>query len=98
MMAVGGVGVISVASNVVPRAVADMVHHALAGRWTEARELHLKYYPLFADLFIDTNPIPVKTALALMGRIEDAYRLPLCEMSEGLKKRLEATLRGLSLI
>lgn len=98
MMAVGGVGVISVASNVAPRAVADLVHHALAGRWAEARALHLKFYQLFADLFIDTNPIPVKTALALMGRIEDAYRLPLCEMSEGLKKRLEATLRAVELI
>lgn len=98
MMAVGGCGVISVVSNVAPRAVSDMVHHALAGRWAEARALHLKYYQLFADLFIDTNPIPVKTALALMGRIEDAYRLPLCEMSEGLKKRLEATLRAVELI
>ncbi len=98
MMAVGGVGVISVASNVAPRAVADLVHHALAGRWAEARSLHLRYYQLFADLFIDTNPIPVKTALALMGKIEDAYRLPLCEMSEGLKKRLEATLRSVELI
>ncbi len=98
MMAVGAVGVISVASNVAPRAVADLVRHALAGRWAEARELHLKYYPLFADLFLDTNPIPVKTALALMGRIEDAYRLPLCEMGEGLKNRLAATLRTLNLI
>lgn len=98
MMAVGAVGVISVASNVAPRAVADLVHHALAGRWAEARALHLKYYPLFADLFIDTNPIPVKTALALMGRIEDVYRLPLCEMSEGLKRRLESTLKAVNLI
>lgn len=98
MMAVGGVGVISVASNVAPRAVADLVHHALAGRWAEARALHMKYYQLFADLFIDTNPIPVKTALALMGKIEDVYRLPLCELSEGLKKRLETTLRSVELI
>ncbi len=98
MMSVGGIGVISVASNVAPRAVSDMVRHALAGRWSEARAMHLKYYPLFADLFMDTNPIPVKTALAMMGRIEDAYRLPLCELSEGLKKRLEATLRAVELI
>ncbi|MCO5069346.1 MAG: 4-hydroxy-tetrahydrodipicolinate synthase [Kiritimatiellae bacterium] len=98
MMSVGGSGVISVASNVAPRAVSDMVRHALAGRWSEARAMHLKYYPLFADLFMDTNPIPVKTALAMMGRIEDAYRLPLCELSEGLKKRLEATLRAVELI
>jgi len=98
MMSVGGSGVISVASNVAPQAVSDMVRHALAGRWSEARAMHLKYYPLFADLFMDTNPIPVKTALAMMGRIEDTYRLPLCELSEGLKKRLEATLRAVELI
>jgi 4-hydroxy-tetrahydrodipicolinate synthase len=67
MMIIGAVGVISVASNVAPRPVADLVHHALAGRWTEARALHLKYYQLFTDLFLDTNPIPVKTALALHG-------------------------------
>lgn len=98
MMSVGAVGVISVASNVAPRAVADLVHHALAGRWTEARELHHRYYPLFSDLFIDTNPIPVKTALVMMGRIEEAFRLPLCEMSEPLKKRLAETLRQVGLI
>lgn len=93
MMAVGAVGVISVASNLVPRRVADMVHHALAGRWAEARALHYALYPLFADLFIDTNPIPVKTALAMMGKIEEVFRLPLCEMSEPLRKRLTETLK-----
>lgn len=98
MMSVGAVGVISVASNVAPKAVADLVHHALAGRWSEARALHAKYYRLFADLFIDTNPIPVKTALVMMGKIEDAFRLPLCEMSEPLKTRLAETLRGVGLI
>ena len=98
MMIIGAVGVISVASNVAPRPVADLVHHALAGRWAEARALHLKYYRLFTDLFLDTNPIPVKTALAMMGRIEESFRLPLCEMSDGLKKKLETTLRDVQLI
>ena len=98
MMSVGAVGVISVASNVAPKAVADLVHHALAGRWSEARALHAKYYRLFADLFIDTNPIPVKTALVMMGKIEDAFRLPLCEMSEPLKTRLAETLKGAGLV
>lgn len=98
MMIIGAVGVISVASNVAPRPVSDLVHHALAGRWNEARALHLKYYRLFTDLFLDTNPIPVKTALALMGKIEEAFRLPMCEMSEPLKKKLEATLRDVQLI
>lgn len=98
MMSVGAVGVISVASNVAPKAVADLVHHALAGRWSEARALHAKYYRLFADLFIDTNPIPVKTALVMMGKIEDAFRLPLCEMSEPLRARLAETLKGAGLV
>ena len=98
MMSVGAVGVISVASNVAPKAVADLVHHALAGRWSEARALHAKYYRLFADLFIDTNPIPVKTALVMMGKIEDAFRLPLCEMSEPLKTRLAETIKGAGLV
>jgi len=98
MMIIGAVGVISVASNVAPRPVADLVHHALAGRWTEARALHLKYYQLFTDLFLDTNPIPVKTALAMMGRIEESFRLPMCEMSEALKKKLAETLKVAGLI
>ena len=98
MMSVGAVGVISVASNVAPKAVADLAHHARAGRWNEARALHLKYYRLFADLFIDTNPIPVKTALAMMGKCEEVFRLPLCEMPEPLKKKLSATLKELKLI
>ncbi len=97
MMIIGAVGVISVASNVAPRPVADLVHHALAGRWNEARALHLKYYRLFTDLFLDTNPIPVKTALALMGKIEEAFRLPMCEMSEPLKKKLADTLKAAGL-
>ncbi len=98
MMIIGAVGVISVASNVAPRPVADLVHHALAGRWNEARALHLKYYRLFTDLFLDTNPIPVKTALAMMGRIEETFRLPLCEMSETLKKKLAETLKQAELL
>jgi 4-hydroxy-tetrahydrodipicolinate synthase len=98
MMSLGAVGVISVASNVAPRPVAELVHHALAGRWAEARGVHLKYYRLFTDMFLDTNPIPVKTALAMMGRIEESFRLPMCEMSDALKKKLEATLRDVQLI
>ena len=98
MMIIGAMGVISVASNVAPRPVADLVHHALAGRWTEARALHLKYYRLFTDLFLDTNPIPVKTALAMMGKIEESFRLPLCEMSDGLRKKLAETLKQQELL
>jgi 4-hydroxy-tetrahydrodipicolinate synthase len=98
MMSVGAVGVISVASNVAPRAVSDLVHHALAGRWAEALALHRKYYRLFTDLFLDTNPIPVKTALAMMGRVEEVFRLPLCETTDANKTRLRALLQELGLL
>lgn len=98
MMAVGGKGVISVASNVAPAPLVRMTHLALDGKWDEARELHMKYYPLFTDLFIDTNPIPVKAAMAMMGLIEEVYRLPMCAMSNSLKNTLRATLRELGLL
>lgn len=98
MMAVGAKGVISVASNVAPKQVSEMTALAMAGKWEEARQMHLKLYALFSDLFLDTNPIPVKAALAMMGRIEEVYRLPLCSTTNAVKKKLEATLRELGLI
>jgi 4-hydroxy-tetrahydrodipicolinate synthase len=98
MMAVGAQGVVSVASNIVPKPLADMVHMALTGRWDDARRLHLRYYNLFKDLFLDTNPIPVKAAMHMMGMIEETYRLPLCRMSDKLKTKLRETLEELALI
>lgn len=98
MMAAGAVGVISVAANVAPGPVREMVHAVLGGRWDTAQALHWEYYALFRDLFIDTNPVPVKAALAMMGRIQERYRLPLCEMNSVLKEQLRATLRALELI
>ena len=98
MMAVGAVGVISVASNVAPAPLVKMVRAALEGRWDEARQMHLKYYALFRDLFVDANPIPVKAAMAMMDLIEEVYRLPLCSMSDDLKKRLKNTLADFNLI
>ena len=76
-MAVGAQGVISVASNVIPRQVARMVKAYAAGKPLAALKVHQKYYPLFKDLFIETNPVPVKAALAMLGQIEEEYRLPL---------------------
>lgn len=90
MMSVGASGVISVASNAIPAQVAQMVHLALKGEWTRARELHQKYFGFFCDIFIDTNPLPIKAAMVMMGMIEEVYRLPLCPMSDDLKKRLRA--------
>lgn len=96
-MIVGGKGVISVAANVAPGQVVEMVQAALSGRWQEARELHAKLYPLFRDLFIDTNPIPVKAALAMLGLVAEEYRLPLCSLAEADKKQLRQTLNEIGL-
>ena len=98
MLSVGASGVVSVASNVIPKAMSDMVRLALGGDFVGARELHKMYYPLFRDLFLDTNPVPVKAALAAMGRIKLAYRLPLCEPTEKIREQLLGTLRALNLI
>lgn len=98
MMAVGAAGVISVASNVAPRAVADLVHAAAAGRWDEARQLHYKLYGLFTDIFLETNPIPIKAAMEMAGFGPAAYRLPLCEMTGPNREKLRATLRKCGVI
>lgn len=98
MMAVGAKGVISVAANIVPKAVTGMVHSALAGNWVKAMNLHRKYFRLFSDVFMDTNPIPVKAAMAMLGLIEEKYRLPLCPMSKTLRGEMAACLKKLKLI
>ena len=98
MISVGAEGVISVASNVVPREVGEMVRLALAGDFAKAGALHRKYYPLFRDLFIDVNPVMVKEALWLMGRIERSFRLPLCETTDANIGRLRGTLAALGLV
>lgn len=98
MISVGAQGVISVASNVVPREMADLVRAALRGDMAGARALHHRLYPLFRDLFIDANPIPVKAALAMMERIEEIYRLPLCEPSEKIRAQLRQTMLKLGLV
>jgi 4-hydroxy-tetrahydrodipicolinate synthase len=98
MISVGASGVISVVSNVIPAEMSNMVRLARLDKFADARELHRMYYPLFRDLFLDTNPIPVKAALAMMGRILPTYRLPLCEPSEKIREQLHKTLSSLNLI
>ena len=98
MIAVGASGVISVASNVIPRQMGDMVRSALSGDFAKALEYHAKFYPLFRDLFIDTNPVMVKEALAMLGKIERVFRLPLCETTEANRERLRATLKKTGVI
>jgi 4-hydroxy-tetrahydrodipicolinate synthase len=93
LMAIGGKGVISVIANLVPRETAEMVHAALDGDWKRARELHLRLFPLSKAMFIETNPIPVKEAMAMLGMIGPEYRLPLCRMSEPNRERLKKALQ-----
>ena len=92
LMSVGGRGVISVIANIVPRETAEMTHAALAGDWKLARELHLRLFPLCRAVFIETNPIPVKEAMAMMGMLEPEFRLPLCRMGDANRERLRAIL------
>ena len=91
-MAVGAQGVISVASNIIPKEVTHMVRAFALGKPAIALKLHAKYYPIFKDLFIETNPVPVKAALALLGMIDEEYRLPLVAMSAANRETLKATL------
>ena len=98
MIAVGASGVISVASNLVPREMGDMVRLALAGDFVRARALHEKYYRLFRDLFIDVNPVMVKEALAAMGKCERVFRLPLCETDDAKLAQLKGTMKDLGLV
>jgi len=98
IMAVGGKGVISVAANIVPEEMAALVEAFEAGDIKKAREMHLKMLPLFNAMFYETNPIPVKTAMNLMGMISDEIRLPLCKMSEENLAKLKTTLKEYKLI
>lgn len=97
-MAVGAVGVVSVASNVIPKGITELVNNFLGERPTDAMRVHLRYFQLFKDLFLESNPIPVKTALNLMGMIDAEFRLPLCEMGTANREQLSRTLRALKLI
>ncbi len=98
LLALGGKGVISVTANVAPRDVAEMCNSWFRGDINTARSLHYKLEPLNSAMFLETNPIPVKTALAMMGRISEEFRLPLCEMSESNKEKLRKVLIDYKLI
>jgi len=97
-MAVGAQGVISVASNVIPREVAQMVKAFAGGKSAVAGRLHAKFYPLFKDLFLETNPVPVKAALAMMGLIAEEYRLPLVPMNPKNREKLRKTMKACGIL
>ena len=92
MMAVGATGIISVASNVIPAELSKMVKFALDGDFKSAGAMHKKYYRFFTDLFIESNPIPVKAALEILGKGKAEYRLPLCELSAAHYGQLRETM------
>ncbi len=98
IMAVGGKGVIPVAANIVPKEVAKLTTAMLAGKISEATAQHQKLFKLFKAMFIETNPIPVKTAMAMMGRCNEEFRLPMCKMGEANKEKLREVLKEYSLI
>lgn len=98
MMCLGGKGVVSVASNLVPKEMVKMVHAALEGRFEDAKKIHYKLLPLFRGLFIETNPIPVKEAMNMCGIRAGGFRLPLCAMEEKNRKALRDILISLDLV
>lgn len=97
-MAVGAHGVVSVASNVAPKEVASMVRSFASGDVKKAGKLHARLYPLFKDLFLETNPAPVKAALAMMGIGSEEVRLPLVPVSARTREQLAATMKALGLV
>ncbi|MEX2147668.1 MAG: 4-hydroxy-tetrahydrodipicolinate synthase [Candidatus Rokuibacteriota bacterium] len=98
LMAIGGHGVISVIANILPRETADMVHAALDGDWKRARELHYKLLPLARAAFLETNPIPIKEAMAMAGLLGAEFRLPMCPMSEANRETLRGILKSYALV
>jgi len=97
IISLGGAGLISVVSNEIPREMAEMTRAALNNDWETARRLHRKYLPLMQANFVESNPIPVKAALAMMGRIREVYRLPLVRMKEDTRAKLEKAMTSVGL-
>jgi 4-hydroxy-tetrahydrodipicolinate synthase len=89
VISLGGVGIVSVASNVIPGEISRMTQFALDGDWKQARALHRRYLPLMQALFLESNPMPVKCVLAMMARIEENYRLPMVQVKPETRAKLE---------
>ena len=98
LMKIGGKGVISVASNIVPDKIKQLTDYALKKKFNKTEELHNKLMPLFKGIFIETNPIPIKAALAMKGMIAESYRLPICEMQAENKEKLRKILEDLKVL
>ncbi len=98
LMALGGKGVISTVANATPKEMSDLAQACLQGNWAKGRELQFRLIPLIHAVFIETNPIPIKTALSIMGKCRGDLRLPLTPMSEGNLKKLRQTMTDFGLI
>jgi len=88
----------SVASNLIPAEVVKLIDLALKGDFAQALVLHKKYHKLFGDLFIETNPVPIKAAMAMKGLIEEEYRLPMCPLTDSSRAGLSASMKALGLL
>ena len=97
IMSIGGQGVVSVVTNIVPQDVSAMVRAFKEGKTTEAEERHRRLFPLCRAMFIETNPIPVKTAMRLLGRLNGDLRLPLCPMQPANEEKLKRALKDYGL-
>jgi len=89
VISLGWVGIIAVCSNEIPREMSDLTNAALSGDWDKARKIQRKYLPLMQANFIESNPMPVKAVLAMMGKIEEFYRLPMVPVKAETRARLE---------
>jgi 4-hydroxy-tetrahydrodipicolinate synthase len=98
LMALGGKGVISTVANIVPKEMSQLTDACLKGNWENGRKLQLKLIPLIRSVFLETNPIPIKTALSLMSKCTSELRLPLTPMSEGNLKKLKQTMDEFGLL
>src|ERR1700720_1680120 len=98
VIALGGVGIISVASNEIPREMSEMTRAALNNDWNTARTIHRKFLPLMQANFIESNPLPVKAVLAMMGKLEEIYRLPLLPMRRDTRSKLQKIVMEVGLI
>ena len=98
LMALGGRGVISVASNEIPAEMVDLVTKAAAGDFAGARAVHNRMLPLMQINFVEANPVPVKSAMAMMGLLDEVYRLPMCPPSDSSKEKIRKVLNDLHLL
>ena len=98
LMALGGTGVISVASNIVPDRMKQLTQAALQGDWDRARTAHYELLPLFKGIFVETNPIPIKAIMAMRGFVEEVYRLPMCPLSQENRKALTGIVKQLKIL